>query len=197
MTGNYGGEVLRRVRAFKPVSPGRGSVSPEFLTHVQGCWSTCESLVRTHPLTFAVFRQAPWHHYGLLALEQTQLSLRSPFLDNDFIQIVFRAPESASLSNDVCLRLIAEGNPSLFRSGRIAGLPATMAVRREKSRAGCSSRLRLNTPTTMVCPSGSANRSCAFAASPRTALPWPPQVLSLPHLVSRCSRQVRPGNAAR
>ena len=122
MTGNYGGEVLRRVRAFKPVSPAAGLFRPEFLTHVQGCWSTYESLVRTHPLTFAVFRQAPWHHYGLLALEQTQLSLRSPFLDNDFIQIVFRAPESASLSNDVCLRLIAEGNPSLLQIRTDRGL---------------------------------------------------------------------------
>jgi asparagine synthase (glutamine-hydrolysing) len=122
VTGNYGGEVLRRVRAFKPVPPVEGLFRPEFLTYVQGCWSTYESLVRTNPLTFAVFRQAPWHHYSLLALEETQLSLRSPFLDNDFIQTVFRAPESASLSNDVCLRLIAEGNPSLLQIRTDRGL---------------------------------------------------------------------------
>jgi asparagine synthase (glutamine-hydrolysing) len=122
MTGNYGGEVLRRVRAFKPVPPVTGLFRPEFLTQVQGCWSTYQSLLHTNPLTFAVFRQAPWHHYGLLALEQTQLSLRSPFLDNDFIQTVFRAPESASLSNDVCLRLIAEGNPTLLQIRTDRGL---------------------------------------------------------------------------
>jgi asparagine synthase (glutamine-hydrolysing) len=122
MTGNYGGEVLRRVRAFKPVVPVEGLFSPQFLTHVQGCWGTYGSMLHTNPLTFAVFRQAPWHHYGLLALEQTQLSLRSPFLDNDFIQTVFRAPESASLSNDVCLRLIAEGNPSLLQIRTDRGL---------------------------------------------------------------------------
>jgi asparagine synthase (glutamine-hydrolysing) len=122
MTGNYGGEVLRRVRAFKPVAPDSGLFRPEFLTHVQATGKTYESVHQTHPLTFAVFRQAPWHHYGLLALEQTQLSLRSPFLDNDFIQTVFRAPESATMSNDVCLRLIAEGNAGLLQIRTDRGL---------------------------------------------------------------------------
>jgi len=47
-------------------------------------------------------------------LEQTQLSLRSPYLDNDLVRTVFRAPHSA-LDNDVCLRLIADGDASLRR----------------------------------------------------------------------------------
>jgi len=68
-----------------------------------------------HPLSFAVFRQAPWHHYGLLALEQTQLSLRSPYLDNDFVRTIFRAPESALVNNDISLRLIADGDAALRR----------------------------------------------------------------------------------
>ena len=130
MTGNYGGEVLRRVRAFKPVLPVAGLFGPEVLTHVQAARDTYASMSHTHPLTFAVFRQAPWHHYGLLALEQTQLSLRSPFLDNDFVQTVFRAPESALMNNDVCLRLIAEGDASLLQ------------VRTDRGHAGSSGRLR-------------------------------------------------------
>jgi asparagine synthase (glutamine-hydrolysing) len=115
ITGNYGGEVLRRVRAFKPVPPVAGLFRPEFLTQIQAAGNTYAAQVRTHPLSFAVFRQTPWHHYGLLALEQSQLSLRSPYLDNSFVQTVFRAPESACMNNDVCLRLIAEGDASLLQ----------------------------------------------------------------------------------
>jgi len=122
MTGNYGGEVLRRVRAFKPVPPAAGLFRPEFLSHVQAAKNTYDSQLRTHPLSFAVFRQAPWHHYGLLALEQTQLSLRSPFLDNDFVQTVFRAPDSACMNNDICLRLIAEGDARLLQIRTDRGL---------------------------------------------------------------------------
>jgi asparagine synthase (glutamine-hydrolysing) len=122
MTGNYGGEVLRRVRAFKPVSPLPGLFAPEVGESVGRAAQTYGSLLREHPLSFAVFRQAPWHHYGLLALEQTQLSLRSPYLDNDFVRTVFRAPQSTLTNNDVCLRLIADGNPALRKIRTDRGL---------------------------------------------------------------------------
>jgi asparagine synthase (glutamine-hydrolysing) len=115
MTGNYGGEVLRRVRAFKPGKTSPGLFRPEFLSQIEMAGETYGGLLGGHPLSFAVFRQAPWHHYGLLALEQTQLSLRSPFLDNDFVRTVFRAPQSTLENDDISLRLIADGNPALRR----------------------------------------------------------------------------------
>ena len=115
MTGNYGSEVLRRHLAFKPVEPAPQLFRPEFLSSIHEASKTYAGMRQGHPLSFAVFRQAPWHHYGLLALEQTQLSLRSPYLDNEVVRTVFRAPASALESNDVCLRLIADGNQALSR----------------------------------------------------------------------------------
>ena len=70
----------------------------------------------------AVFRQAPWHHYGLLSLEQTQLTLRSPFLDNELVKLVFQAPDSACQDNEVSLRLIEDGNPALKKIRTDRGL---------------------------------------------------------------------------
>jgi asparagine synthase (glutamine-hydrolysing) len=122
MTGNYGGEVLRRVRAFKPVDPPLALFNPEFSPYFQQARDTYTGLLQGHPLSFAVFRQAPWHHYGLLALEQTQLSLRSPFLDNNFVRTVFRAPQSTLTSNDISLRLIEDGNPVLRKIRTDRGL---------------------------------------------------------------------------
>ena len=113
MTGNYGGEVLRRVRTFKPVEPLPGLFRPELLPYVRQAGETYTGLLQGHPLSFAVFQQAPWYHYGILALEQTQISLRSPYLDNDFVRTVFRAPQSALAGSDVSLRLIADGNAAL------------------------------------------------------------------------------------
>jgi asparagine synthase (glutamine-hydrolysing) len=115
MTGNYGGEVLRRVRAFKPIEPKPGLFRPEFLPQLREARQTYNGLLQGHPLSFAVFQQAPWFNYGLLALEQTQVSMRSPYLDNDFVRTVFQAPPVAHASNDVCLRLIADGDPALAR----------------------------------------------------------------------------------
>ncbi len=115
LTGNYGGEVLRRIRAFKPVQPATGVFSKALLNQVEAASTTYATHRNTHPLTFAAFRQAPWHHYALLALEQTQLTLRSPFLDNDFVSTIYQAPESATTSNDVCLRLIRDGDANLLK----------------------------------------------------------------------------------
>jgi asparagine synthase (glutamine-hydrolysing) len=128
MTGNYGGEVLRRVRAFKPAPATAGLFSGDFLPQVQAANAIYARVVEGHPLSFAVFRQAPWHHYGLLELEQTQISTRSPFLDNDFVRTVFRAPDSACASNDVCLRLIADGDAKLSRIRTDRGLAGSQGL---------------------------------------------------------------------
>jgi asparagine synthase (glutamine-hydrolysing) len=134
ITGNYGGEVLRRVRAFKPVDPAPGLFQETFTPYVQQARQTYNGLLSAHPLSFALFSQAPWHHYSLLALEQTQIALRSPYLDNDFVRTVYRAPASSLTSNDVSLRLIADGDARLSKiptdrglGGTRIGLPATLA----------------------------------------------------------------------
>jgi asparagine synthase (glutamine-hydrolysing) len=119
MTGNYGSEILRRLRAFKPVTPSAGLFRPDFLTQVDAAKDTYTRQLQGHALSFIAFRQAPWYQYGLLALEQTQLTLRSPFLDNDLVRTAFRAPNSGISKSDIfednddCTRLIAEGNPAL------------------------------------------------------------------------------------
>jgi asparagine synthase (glutamine-hydrolysing) len=131
MTGNYGSEVLRRTTprrpneptpAFKPVDPMSGLFRPEVLTYIDLAKQTYQSALQTNATSFAVFRQAPWHHYGLLALEQSQLGVRTPFLDNDLVRTVFRAPQSTLLNSDICLRLIAHGNAELGRIRMDRGL---------------------------------------------------------------------------
>jgi asparagine synthase (glutamine-hydrolysing) len=117
MTGNYGGEVLRRIRMFKPIDPAPGLFNPELMEHVRQSRETYSELLKCHPLSFTVFRQTPWYHYGLLSLEETQITTRTPFLDNDLVRTAYRAPQSAC-TEDLYLRLIAEGN------AKMAGIPS-------------------------------------------------------------------------
>jgi len=119
MTGNYGSEILRRLRAFKPGNLSADLFQPEFMSSVEQAKQTYNGLLNGHALSFIAFRQAPWYQYGLLSLEQTQLSVRSPFLDNDVVRTAFRAPKSEIVKTDIfedsdeCSRLIADGNPQL------------------------------------------------------------------------------------
>ena len=122
MTGNYGGEILRGVRAFKPEYSSEGLYQPEIGNYVRQAGEAYERMAHGHPVSFAAFKQGPWYHYGILALEQTQLAMRSPFLDNDFVRTAYRAPASELTSNEASLRLIAGGNRALLRIPTDRGL---------------------------------------------------------------------------
>jgi asparagine synthase (glutamine-hydrolysing) len=66
-----------------------------------------------HALTFAVFRQVPWHYHGLLSLESSQLSMRTPYVDNELVRTLYRAPATTLTNNDLRVRLIGDGSPDL------------------------------------------------------------------------------------
>jgi asparagine synthase (glutamine-hydrolysing) len=116
VVGTYGSEIIRHSLMFKPLAPMPGLYQPELLSHIDQARETYLMFRREHPVTFAAFRQSPWSHQGVLTLEESQLTVRSPFLDNDFVRTVFRAPKGdVSDDDDVRLRLIAEANSGLGR----------------------------------------------------------------------------------
>jgi asparagine synthase (glutamine-hydrolysing) len=116
IVGTYGSEILRQAVMFKPVTPVTGLFRPEFASYLRQARDTYAQVRREHPVTFAAFRQSPWYHHGILAQEQTQLTVRSPYLDNDFVRTVYRAPNSKNgADDDLRLRLISDGDPTLAR----------------------------------------------------------------------------------
>jgi len=115
IVGTYGSEILRHAIMFKPVEPLAGLFSPDFLAHIRDAGDTYTALRQQHPVTFAAFRQSPWYHHGILALEQSQLTVRSPFMDNEFVRTVYRAPKESATNGDVRIRLIKNASPALAR----------------------------------------------------------------------------------
>jgi len=126
VVGTFGSEILRHMAMFKPGLPAVGVFCPEFLGHVERAANTYSELRRGNPVTFAVFRQFPWYHQGVFALERNQLSVRSPYLDNDFVQTVYRAPKLTAESTDVRLRLIKDGNSVLGNLRSDLGVGGTL-----------------------------------------------------------------------
>lgn len=116
VVGTYGSEIIRQAVMFKPVAPPEGLFSPEFLSYVDQARDAYVRVRREHAVTFAAFRQSPWYHHGILALEQSQLSVRSPYLDNDFVRTVFRAPNpNGPNRDDIRQRLISDGSAALWK----------------------------------------------------------------------------------
>lgn len=125
VVGTYGSEVLRHAIMFKPMATSASDLyHPELVSRIQQAQNTYSELVHSsNPVTFVAFCQSPWYHHGILALEQTQLTVRSPYLDNNFVKTVFQSPYTDGAGPDIRTRLINDGNPELskLRSDRGVG----------------------------------------------------------------------------
>ncbi len=113
IVGTYGSEMLLHAVMFKATQPAPGLFHPDVLSQIHAAKETYDASQQVHPVTFVAFRQSPWHHYGVLGLEQTQVAVRSPYLDNEVVKTVYRAPGSVSANEKGRLRLIREGSPAL------------------------------------------------------------------------------------
>jgi asparagine synthase (glutamine-hydrolysing) len=129
IVGTYGSEIVRQLVMFKPAEPAAGLFHPEFLSEVQTGRETYRALRTQHPVTFAAFNQSPWYHQGILAIEQSQLTIRSPFMDNEFVRAVYRAPQQSTSNGDVRLRLIKDQSPELGRIHSDRGVGGTAGIK--------------------------------------------------------------------
>jgi asparagine synthase (glutamine-hydrolysing) len=122
MVGTYGSEIMLQAVMFKAAEPAAVLFEP--LREQIGLGIRTYNAARDgHPISFVAFRQSPWHHYGVLGLEQTQVGIRSPFLDNEVVKTAYRAPRSDAIAANekVRARLIREGNPALAKIGTDRG----------------------------------------------------------------------------
>jgi asparagine synthase (glutamine-hydrolysing) len=122
VTGTNGGEILRTLVAFKPISLREEIFDPSLLESYRGAAATYRSESDGHKLTFTAFKQAPWYMCSKFVVERSQVTLRMPYFDNDLVSLVYRAPAEALQSNDLSLRLIADGNPALAAIGTDRGI---------------------------------------------------------------------------
>ena len=113
ITGNYGSEVLRSVKNMKPFTLCEKLFNFDFKKYLHSAKRTFSNLKENHPLSFTLLIEAPWHDYGRFASEQSQLTSRAPFMDNELVALMYRAPMGIRDNNEISLRLIADGNPAL------------------------------------------------------------------------------------
>lgn len=106
LTGNYGSEILRSMSTFKPLG-----LAPELSPLNQSM--ELEWVSASHPVTFAAFEEVPWNLFGTLAAGRSQVTFRTPYLDNELVALAFRAPHSARTSSASATRYLSAKDPTL------------------------------------------------------------------------------------
>jgi asparagine synthase (glutamine-hydrolysing) len=121
LTGNFGSEILRGMTTFKPL----GLSADLFDRDLRQRLSEQRILVaptETHPVCLAAFKEIPWLLFGVLRAAQSQISTRTPYLDNDIVALAFRAPEELRASPSPALRLVRRSGAGLDRIPTDRGL---------------------------------------------------------------------------
>jgi asparagine synthase (glutamine-hydrolysing) len=114
ITGNYGSEVFRRVRQLSAVYPHKELIHRDYSRYINQAMATFDEISRCPDLSFSVFRQAPWYGFGRMAVEQSQVAVRTPFMDNEFLRFMYQVPLSLRTTSDLELYLINEAYPGLL-----------------------------------------------------------------------------------
>ncbi len=95
--------------SFKPSAPP-AFLDAAFADEVRAARNRYARALQGHRLSFVLGRQMPWHHFARRSVEQSQLTVRSPFLDNALVECAYRAPTAVLLDTSLRLHLVAEGN---------------------------------------------------------------------------------------
>lgn len=113
MTGNYGSEIQRANLVLKASSRAPSMFRPEFGEEIARARAVYAEERRMSRIGFIAFKQVPWHHYSRFQMEQSQLTIRSPFLDNELVRLSFQAPKELAVNKALAHRYIADGSPAL------------------------------------------------------------------------------------
>ena len=129
LTGNFGSEIFRGVSTFKelPLQTEwyRGELSRE-LEQVQQEWR--DPLLENSSARFAVFREIPWKLATSLGLANSQLQIRTPYLDNALLRLACVSPPNIS---------------GMFRPAVLVQClrPALVEIPTDRGESGANSRL--------------------------------------------------------
>jgi asparagine synthase (glutamine-hydrolysing) len=114
LTGNFGSELLRGASTFKPVGLSHDLLSPEFSRSVDASLEKLSDF-KEHPVTFAAFKEIPWNLFGSVAAGRSQLTFRTPYLDNELVALAYRAPERLRKSSLLASRLVKATSAALSK----------------------------------------------------------------------------------
>ena len=113
LTGVFGGEIMRGVSFFKPLGMSTTFLNADLQRQIA---SMREEQVANHqhPVTFAAFNEIPQRRFGVPAAARSQIVFRTPFLDNDFVALSYRAPRaSIARRAEETLDFVSKSNAAL------------------------------------------------------------------------------------
>lgn len=117
ITGKYGSQVIKKISAFhRPTGydADRNLISPDLAEFLDEAERTFREYDKGHPLSQMLFKEVPWWWGGIISVEHSQLAVRSPYLDNEFIDLLYRSPFEKIEAASFQLGIVRKNRPTLY-----------------------------------------------------------------------------------
>ena len=116
LTGKFGSEIVRIRRVIPSSTHPPGFLRDELQTLVEHLPAFANRNPQGHALTRVVTEEIPWHEHARLAVEQSQLVLRTPYMDNELVKLMYQAPAGSRAAGDLQERYVRERAPEFARN---------------------------------------------------------------------------------
>ncbi len=140
VSGAYGAVDLRKEKLIHRSSLDGHLFDREFLNVVSQVAGRFKEL-SSDSITFSLSAAVPWSCSGKLSIGQSQMTVRTPLLDNDLVGLMYRALDEVREGEATLLRLVRDGNPLLAEktapeSKKVLGfLPGRLRKRDHENRS--------------------------------------------------------------
>ncbi len=115
LMGAFGSQVLGRVRrALRYRPPAPELVSTDFKPYIDEASKALEPFRQENNLIYILKREIPWYWSRFTIPQMLQLTYRSPFLDNDFVNLLYCAPSKGFDGSKFELAAISKNKPELL-----------------------------------------------------------------------------------
>jgi asparagine synthase (glutamine-hydrolysing) len=141
LTGKFGSEILRDRTSITLATFPEDFIAEDVRREMSIARTDFRDLLRQYDgLSFAAFVEVPHREHGKAVTENSQLVVRTPYIDVDLIRLMYSAPHDVRRSPDLQWTLIHDAHSALARipTNRGPGFPASLlggAVRRSICRA--------------------------------------------------------------
>jgi asparagine synthase (glutamine-hydrolysing) len=113
LTGKFGSEVVRVRRGIPFFEFPKEVATLDFKPFLQSVPSPSQVIRAQHPLSRTVFEEIPACEFGGVAVEQSQVTLRTPYLDNQLVKLMFQASAADRAEGQLQVQYVRDQSPQL------------------------------------------------------------------------------------
>jgi asparagine synthase (glutamine-hydrolysing) len=93
ISGSWGSELLKKAWLnFYEILPDVKLINDDFKSHIERAKERRKELIDKDSYTFLFSKEMPWWCNAMIRIESSQLDVRTPYLDNELIELIYKNP---------------------------------------------------------------------------------------------------------